>query len=143
MKHCLFICLFIYSILLFSSSCTTRNTERANGWYYISNGTNDSISEKPIVTVDDFEILKLDSSLNRENNKMIYQIIGKINQESVEKWAEATEKSIGKRIGFIYNNELICDPQVNCRIESGNFAISSRQNHNLKEIYTSLQQQMQ
>ena len=51
-----------------------------------------------------------------------------------EKWADATEHSIGKRIGFVFQDEVICTPCINCRIETGSFAISA-QDTDIKSIY--------
>ena len=50
-------------------------------------------------------------------------IVGTINQSLVSRWADATERSIGKRICFVFDNKVITDPQVNARIESGAFSI--------------------
>lgn len=130
----------IYLILLglsLSLSSCSQSTHRENGWYPIMNGQKDSISKEPIVVVKDFETLKLDSdSFGR------VMIIGTIKKEKAGRWADATEKAIGKRIGFIYNDKVITDPQVNMRIESGNFMISNPYGGNLREIYQQLLKEM-
>ena len=109
----------------------TQTVQRENGWYYIIDGQPDSISQEPIATVKDFINLTLEADAFGK----IF-IIGTITD--TKKWADATEKSIGKRIGFIYNNQLITSPQVNMRIEGGNFMISNPGNYNLKEMYQQL-----
>lgn len=130
----------IYLILLglsLSLLSYSQATHRENGWYHIMNGQKDSISKEPIVVVKDFETLKLDSdSFGR------VMIIGTIKKEKAGRWADATEKAIGKRIGFIYNDKVITDPQVNMRIESGNFMISNPYGGNLREIYQQLLKEM-
>lgn len=130
----------IYLVLLglsFSLLSYSQATHRENGWYHILNGQQDSISKEPIVVVKDFETLKLDSdSFGR------VMIIGTIKKEKSSRWADATEKAIGKRIGFIYNDKVITDPQVNMRIESGNFMISNPYGGNLREIYQQLLKEM-
>lgn len=67
-----------------------------------------------------------------------YVILGKISKHRTEKWADETEKSIGKQIAFVLNDSIITDPQVNGRIGSGTFLISSVNNKNLPRIYKQL-----
>lgn len=116
-----------------------------NGWYFIIDNQTDAISESPIVTVSDFEALRMDSMLDNRGS-MHYEMIGKVKANKMKTWADATEKAIGKRIGFLYNNEIISSPQVNMRIESGNFSITSFELHNDKdkmlEIYMNLKKEM-
>ena len=104
------------------SVCTPKKNERPNGWYYITDRVEDSISLEPIVTINDFEEIKLDSAENLKG-KFIYQITGHV-----------AEHSIGKRIGFVFQDEVICTPCINCRIETGSFAISA-QDTDIKSIY--------
>ena len=102
------------------------DTNRPNGWYYITSGKQDSLSAEPIVTTKDFASISLDSSLNERTGEMIYQIVGRVNEQSIEVWADATERSIGKHIGFVCNNKVVCNPRVNARIPNGYFAISGK-----------------
>ena len=64
-------------------------------------------------------------------------IEGKLKVDKVQKWAEATENRIGKRIGFVFNDSVIMAPTVNCRIESGGFTINSPDKVLIIEIYKS------
>lgn len=64
-----------------------------------------------------------------------YAISGRISKHKINKWADETEKSIGKQIAFVYNDSIISAPQVNTRIESGTFMITSLLNKKLPEIY--------
>lgn len=125
---------------LYFVSCGKRNSERPNGWYYIVEGSADSISKEPIVTVNDFAELKLDSGMNTQTGEMIYQITGKVNERSVKKYVDATEKSIGKRIGFVYNDVVVSDPRVNARIESGRFSISTNKKYDIKSLYYQIEE---
>ena len=106
---CIPLCLFLLSV------CNPKKNERPNGWYYITDRVEDSISLEPIVTINDFEEIKLDSAENLKG-KFIYQITGHVAADCVEKWADATEHSIGKRIGFVFQDEVICTPCINCYI---------------------------
>ena len=65
-------------------------------------------------------------------------IEGKLKADKVNKWANATEKRIGKRIGFVFNDSVIMAPTVNCRIESGSFTINSSDKVLMIEIYNTL-----
>ena len=130
---CIPLCLFLLS------ACNPKKSDRPNGWYYITDRVEDSISSEPIVAVNDFEPtetieeIKLDSA-ETSKGKFVYQITGHVAADCVEKWADATEHSIGKRIGFVFQDEVICTPCINCRIETGSFAISA-QDTDIKSIY--------
>ena len=103
-------------------------THRENGWYHVLNA--DSLSAKPIITVKDMVGLKLEKDYYGK-----YAISGQISKHKINKWADETEKSIGKQIAFVYNNSIISAPQVNARIESGAFMITSLSDKKLPEIY--------
>lgn len=112
-------------------SVVTGNLE--NGWYYIVDGTQDSIVPTPIVTVKEFGALRVDSDYYG-----VYSIVGQVCRSKRQTWADATERWIGKRIGFVFNDSLITSPQVNMRIESGNFQISTPQGKGIRTLYRSL-----
>ena len=94
--------LFISFLLLlwcgFSSFEST--SVRPNGWYYVIDMEHDSLSADPIVTVKDFARIKLDSVSDSNEDNMAYRILGVLDDSHKTTWAEATEKSIGKHIGF-------------------------------------------
>ncbi|MBM6863769.1 hypothetical protein H6A66_01000 [Bacteroides caecigallinarum] len=123
--------LFFFFIIL-NISCTHRPqiSHRENGWYHYEN---DSLSSEPIVTVKEFTGLKLDSDMHGT-----YVILGQISKHKTEKWADETEKSIGKQIAFVLNDSIITNPQVNDRIGSGTFLISSVNDKDLPHIYKQL-----
>ena len=114
--------------LILSICCTLlangANKQDANGWYFITDSRTNAFSPSPIVTVADFEMLRIDSLLNTENT-MTYVLTGKVKAGKIKTWADATEKATGKQIGFLYNGKIITAPQVNMKIENGNFLISS------------------
>ena len=132
--------MMLSACLLWGSAAMGQSLQRENGWYNILDGKKDSIAKVPIVTVKDFVALRLDSTVFQ--GRMHFQIAGTIGEHKRGKWADATEKAIGKRIGFVFNNKVITAPQVNMRIESGRFAISAPQGDNLKEIYREMLQEM-
>lgn len=125
----------VLSVLLctiYCASCNKANNNeiphRENGWYHVlSTG---SLSSKPIITVKDFVGLKLETDYSGK-----YAISGQISKHKLNKWADETEKSIGGKIAFVFNDSIITAPQVNCRIESGTFMITSLSNQKLIEIY--------
>lgn len=122
-------------------ACQNNKAELKNGWYFITDKDTNATSKTPIVTVTDFETVRLDSSANPAGT-VIYQIVGKIKQNKVQAWADATEKSIGKQIGFLYGGEVIAAPRLNQRIESGNFAISTNRDYDLKALYQAICKEM-
>lgn len=107
-----------------------------NGWYHIADGQKDSILLPPIVTVKDFVKLRLDTDFYGK-----YSIVAQVSKRKLKDWADATEKAIGKRIGFVFNDSVISDPQVNMRIENGTFQITNREGKGIKAIYRALLQE--
>ena len=134
-----------FTVLLVITSLTLTSLGRSfepyrpNGWYYITSGAQDSLSVEPIVTTKDFVSIRLDSFMSERTGKMAYQIVGRVNDQSIKIWADATEQSIGKHIGFVCNNKVVCNPLVNARIESGNFAISG-EGPEFKAMYRQIQE---
>lgn len=110
-------------------SVADKNLE--NGWYYIVD--EDNVIPTPIVTVKEFVTLRLDSDYYG-----MYSIVGQVCRSKRQAWADATEQWIGKRIGFIFNDSLITSPQVNMRIESGSFQISTPQGRGIQSLYRKL-----
>lgn len=102
-----------------------------NGWYHIIG--EDSIVPTPIATVKEFGALRVDSDYYG-----VYSIVGQVCRSKRQAWADATERWIGKRIGFVFNDSLITSPQVNMRIEGGNFQISTPQGKGIQALYGSL-----
>ena len=82
----------------------------------------------------DFDVVTLDTVSYPDMDV----IEGKLKVDKVQKWADATENRIGKRIGFVFNDSVIMAPTVNCRIESGSFTISSPDKAFMIEIYNTL-----
>ena len=122
-----------------------KAADRPNGWYFITDNVTDSVSEMPIVTVEDFAELRLDSSV-MQSGESIYQIIGKLKAEKAGDFADATERVTGHRIGCVYAGEIFSDPQVNMGIASGTLAISSftlsLDREKMEEIYRNLLKEM-
>lgn len=120
-------------LLSLMSYSQVQTSQKENGWYNIVDRQQDSISQEPIVNAKDFTELNLVyDSFGK------YAISGKVSNSKIKKWADATEKSIGKRIGFVFNDTVITDPQVNARIESGYFQISNPHGYDLERIYQQL-----
>ena len=116
-----------------NGSSTTHNV---NGWYPVSDFPENEIEGKAFVTTKDFAEVSLDT-VSFPNMAVIE---GRLKAEMIQKWAEATERRIGKRIGFVFNDSVIMAPTVNCRIESGGFTIISQDKELMLEIYNSLKE---
>lgn len=112
--------------------CSTQN--RVDGWYPVADVPENRIEGKAIVTTKDFDVVTLDTVSYHD----MAVIEGKLKVDKVQKWADATENRIGKRIGFVFNDSVIMVPTVNCRIESGSFTINSPDKALIIEIYKSL-----
>ncbi len=130
----IFVILVLFSFLPHFLFC--QNKFRKNGWYHILSGQTDSISQEPIVTIKDFISLRLETDYFGKN-----VISGQISKYKSNKWAKETEKAIGRQIAFVFNDSIITDPRVNCRIESGAFQITSILDKELPGIYEQLKQE--
>ncbi len=133
------IILFAMLTSVVCTSCTNYSSHsqvvkhRENGWYRIIDGQKDSIASQPIVTVKEFAALRLDKDVFGKA-----AIIGRVSKHKLQAWADSTEQLIGKRIGFIFNDSVITAPQVNMKIESGTFQITTLRNYDLSALYRSL-----
>lgn len=58
--------------------------------------------------------------------------------DKIPLWANVTERCVGHRIGFVFNDSVVMAPKVNCRIESGRFTINSDDKNLILEIYDSI-----
>jgi preprotein translocase subunit SecD len=108
----------------------------ATGWYYLSDTEPgfkiklDKSEEiyfvhpKPILVKEHFDKVEIfETDFQGQYDDYIGLSI-KINKQYVDLWAEATGKSIGKRLGLIIDNKLVNAPQVNARIEGGITALN-------------------
>lgn len=118
-------------IVVLLGACSSAH--RVNGWYPVDAPEN-RIEGKAIVTTKDFNVVTLDTVSYPD----MAVIEGKLKVDKVQKWADATENRIGKRIGFVFNDSVIMAPTVNCRIESGSFTINSPDKALMIEIYNTL-----
>ena len=110
--------------------------QKVNGWYPVADLPVNKIEGKAFVTTKDFAEVFLDTVSFPD----MAIIEGRLKAEKIQKWAEATESRIGKRIGFVFNDSVIMAPTVNCRIESGSFTINSPDKALMLEIYNSLKE---
>jgi len=124
----------ITSIIMcfFLGACSSAH--RVNGWYPVADVPENRIEGKAIVTTKDFDVVTIDTVSYPD----MAVIEGKLKVDKVQKWADATENRIGKRIGFVFNDSVIMAPTVNCRIESGSFTINSPDKTLMIEIYNSI-----
>ena len=108
----------------------------ATGWYYLSDTAPgfkmnlDKTEEiyfvdpKPILVKEHFDKVEIfETDFQGQYDDYIGLSI-RINKKYVDLWAEATGKSIGKRLGLIIDNKLVNAPQVNARIEGGMTALN-------------------
>lgn len=114
--------------------------QKADGWYVLTDGVKDSVADTPIATVADFRGLQLDSVT--ADGITTYIISGGLKPERIQAFADATEKYAGHRIGFLYNGEVLMDPRVNGRIDSGNWQITEPEREKAFTLYLHLKQTM-
>ena len=110
----------LFFCLLMTACMQTKSFHRINGWYYVTSQTTDSLSLTPFLTVKDFGVFL---------------------QDKLPIWREATKKSIGKRIAFVFNDTVITAPLINIPLESGHFQISNPHGYDLERIFKELQKE--
>lgn len=133
MKRDKLILAFVMLVLL--GACSTHR--RVDGWYKVADYPDNCIIGEPLATVNDFETVEITRDsfvISGETVRHIY-IYGRVKPDKRRFWADATERMIGKRLGFVYNDSLITAPQINARIESGSFQINNTDSTLLKAIY--------
>ena len=114
--------------------CSCSSAHHADGWYPVADIPENMIEGKAIATTKDFEKCIIDSVSYPD----MIVITGKLKEDKIQKWADASENRIGKRIGFVFKDSVIMAPTVHCRIESGTFTINSNDRKLILEIFNSL-----
>jgi preprotein translocase subunit SecD len=116
-----------------------RDSTLATGWYYIlENETGFKrqlektkkfyfIDPYPILTRGHFDNVKIAPDFH--NDRYFIAITARKKYHNL--WADATEKSIGKQLGFIIDDKLINAPMVNLKIQNG---LSSISGYDKKEL---------
>lgn len=127
----------LFFCLLMTACMQTKSFHRTNGWYYVTSQTTDSLSQTPFLTVKDFDTLRLETEAFGHS-----VITGVFLQDKLPIWREATAKSVGKYIAFVFNDTVITAPQVNSPIESGCFQISNPHGYDLERIFRELQKEI-
>ena len=132
---------FLMVLLLLLCACTSHR--KADGWYPVADYPDNSIVGKPLATVDDFESVVIVRDTFIVDSDTVSQLLiqGRVKPEKRQQWADGTERLIGKRLGFVYNDSVITAPQINARIESGAFQITSPDTVIIRNIYNSITQQ--
>jgi len=106
------------------------------GWYYVVDTVNcfmrhlykspaDTffINPKPIVLAENFTTLQIYES-NAGGQKYI-GLTMQLDKAGAKNWSIATQKSIGKQLAFILDNQLLQVVKVNSQITSGITALNS------------------
>jgi len=109
-----------------------KDSTLATGWYFIVENEKGIkrrlektdeyyfIDPNPILLKKHFnkiELYETDDLKKQSKNQFALSI--KIHRNYETLWADATEKSIRKRLGLIIDNKLVNAPMVNMKIESG------------------------
>lgn len=129
---------FLMVLLLILCACSSYR--KVDGWYPLADYPDNTIVGKPLATVKDFEKVAIvrDTFIIRSDTFSQLLIQGCVKPEKRRQWADGTERLIGKRLGFVYNDSVITAPQINARIESGTFQINSSDTTLLNNIYQSI-----
>lgn len=129
---------FLIVLLLILCACSSHH--KIDGWYPLADYPDNSIMEKPLATVKDFERVAIVRDTFIIDNDTVSQLLiqGRVKPEKRQQWADGTERLIGKRLGFVYNDSVITAPQINARIESGSFQITSPDTVFIRNIYNSI-----
>lgn len=126
--------------VLFVMFCACSSHRRVDGWYPVADYPDNTIVGNPLATVGDFEdvVVFKDTIVSEEDTVGLMLIQGRVKHGMRLQWADGTERLIGKRLGFVYDDSVVTAPQINARIESGSFQISSPDTALLRRIYNSI-----
>lgn len=129
-----------FKIVLILMLCACSSQHRSDGWYPIADFPDNSVLGDAVATVTDFGDLSLITDTFFADGDTIVQIFleGHLKADRRQHWADATERLIGRRLGFVYNDSVITAPRINARIESGAFQIISPDTILLNTIYATL-----
>lgn len=101
------------------------------GWYFITEDNTGfkrlldkseevySIDPKPILINEHFDKYEIYETEYHGVNDNGLGLSIRISKKYAYIWADATEKTIGKRLGLVIDNVLVNAPKVNMRIEGG------------------------
>ena len=94
-----------------------------DGWYRLDDSSDQIYLGEPLLTVEDIDSVVLidESFVVGSDTVNLFLIQGSVKPAKREYWADETERLIGHRVGFVYNDSVVCSPCINTRIESGNF----------------------
>ncbi len=126
--------------VLFLILCACSSRHRVDGWYQITDSPDNSVIGKPLITVEDFEKTEIVCDTFTIDGDTITRLLiqGRVKPEKRQQWADGTERLIGKRLGFVFNDSVITAPQINTRIESGSYQINSPDTALIRVIYNSI-----
>lgn len=124
--------------------CACSSHRRVDGWYPLADYPDNTIIGKPLATIKDFERIAIVRDTFIINSDTFSQLLiqGCVKPTKCRQWADETERLIGKRLGLIYNDSVITAPQINARIESGSFQITSPDTALIKRLYSSISQEI-
>lgn len=133
---------FLMVLLLILCACSSHH--KVDGWYPLADYPDNRIVGKPLATVKDFERAAIVRDTFIIDSGTVSQLLiqGRVKPEKRRQWADGTERLIGKRLGFVYNDSVITAPQINARIESGSFQITSPDTALIKRLYNSIYQEI-
>ena len=95
----------LFFCLLMTACMQTKSFHRINGWYYVTSQITDSLSQTPFLTVKDFDSLRLETDAFGHS-----VITGVFLQDKLPIWREATTKSVGKYIAFVFGKSSVRCP---------------------------------
>ena len=108
-----------------------RQLEKTDEWYFID--------PKPILLKEHFAVIEIQKTNYRGKYEDYEYIAMQVYDQFKGIWADATEKSLGNRLGLVINNKLVSNPMVNARIEGGWSNLSNR-NYNRVELEAFIKQ---
>ena len=119
----------------------------ATGWYHIVDDENGFkrqldkseifyfIDPNPILVKEHFDKIKIYKTNFRRWYQYDIGLSFQVYKDYYDLWADATEKSIGKKIGLIIDNKLVTAPTVQCKISEGRSSLQ-RPDYDEKDLET-------
>ena len=117
-------------------SCSGINNK--NSVIYLSETL--CLNPKPVITVKDFDLCTIDSTIYGGNE--IYSLDIKLKKPAAIKFKEITARNVGKKIAVIIDNKVVIAAVVRNPITSGRMTIGGDKDENIRKLYEKLKQEM-
>ena len=119
-----------------SDSCSGVNNKNFIG--YLTDTL--CLNPKPVITVKDFDLCTIDSTIYGGNE--IYSLNIQLKKSAALEFKEITTRNVGKKIAVIVDNKVIMAPVIRDPITNGRMTVSGDKEENIKKMYKKIKREL-